>query len=131
MTVSFRIPYPASEAGRKEWNRRFGLNSYWSGKHWTKRRGDAEYWHFLVRAEMDRQGVRKRPFDRPVSIAMYFNDRLDCSNHAIYFKLTEDAMKGRVIRDDSRRWVKGCEVYFHDEDCIRVEVREYRGKEKI
>lgn len=124
MTESFVIPYPHTKAGCKAWSKRFGLNAYWSGKHWAQRKDDADFWHMLVRSEMNRQNVRRRPFERPVCISMYFNDRLDCSNHAIYFKMIEDAMKGRIIQDDSRRWVKGCEVYFHDEDYIRVEVRE-------
>ena len=40
------------------------------------------------------------------------------------FKMIEDGMKGRLIRDDSRKWVKGNETYFHDEDYIKVVVRE-------
>ena len=33
-------------------------------------------------------------------------------------------MKGRIIREDSRRWVRGIEIYFHDENYIRVTVSE-------
>lgn len=73
---------------------------------------------------MNKQNVRGVPFSKPVVITMYFNDRLDCSNHAVMFKMIEDAMKGRLIVDDSRKWVKGNEIYFHDEEYIRVEVRE-------
>lgn len=124
MTESFIIPYPSSDAGKKLWNKRYGLNAYWSGKHWSKRREDAEYWHCLVRAEMEKQKVRRRPFENPVVLTFYFNDRLDCSNHAAYVKMIEDAMKGRVLREDSRRWVKGIEIYFHDESYIRVVVTE-------
>lgn len=120
----FRIYYPSSPAGKKLWAKLYGLNAYYSGKHWAKRKEDAEYWHLLTRQAMNRQEVRNRPFEKPVIITMYFNDRLDCSNHAAYFKMIEDGMKGRIINDDSRRWVKGCEMYFHDEDYILVRVRE-------
>jgi Holliday junction resolvase RusA-like endonuclease len=85
---------------------------------------DVDYWHKLVAAEMDRQNVRKYPHENPVILRFWFNDRLDCSNHAIYVKMIEDAMKGRVIKDDNRTWVQGVEMYFHDEDCIRVMVKE-------
>ena len=78
----------------------------------------------VTRSCMNNAGVRKRPFDKPVKITMYFNDRLDCSNHAMYFKFIEDGMKGRLIQDDSRRWVKACEIAFHDADHILVEVKE-------
>ena len=49
---------------------------------------------------------------------------LDIDNHAIMGKMIVDAMKGRVIEDDSRRWVKGVCHYFHDGDYISVEIRE-------
>ena len=39
-------------------------------------------------------------------------------------KLIEDGMKGKLIVDDSRRWVKGIEHYFHDAPFIKVIVRE-------
>lgn len=119
-----KIDYPNTPAGKKQWMKQFGANAYYAGKFWAQRKKDADYWHAMVRACMDRQGLRKRPFDRPVVITMYFNDRLDCSNHSVMFKMIEDGMKGRLIHDDSRKWVKGNEIYFHDEDYIKVVVRE-------
>lgn len=120
MTESFTIPYH----NRKQWAHDYGLNKYWAGTHWSKRKQDAEYWHNLVRAEMNAQKVRRYPFENPVIITMYFNDRLDSINHAAVFKMVEDALKGRVINDDSRRCVRGSEIYFHEENYIRVVIRE-------
>lgn len=124
MTETFIIPYPKNAAGKKLWNQEYGLNAYWSGKHWAKRKDDARYWHYLVNAEMNRQKVRKHPFENPVIITFYWNDNLDCSNHAVMAKLIEDAMKGRVIQDDRRKYVKGIEHYFHEEQYIRINIRE-------
>lgn len=124
MVETFVIPYPATKAGKKQWTREYGMNKYYAGTHWSVRKRDAEYWHGLVRSCMNRQEVRRQPFERPVKIRMLFNDRLDCSNHGVMFKFIEDAMKGRVIMDDSRKWVKNCEIGFHDEEYIQVEVRE-------
>jgi Holliday junction resolvase RusA-like endonuclease len=39
-------------------------------------------------------------------------------------KMIVDAMKGRIVEDDNRRWVRGVAHYFHDEDYISVEIRE-------
>ena len=61
-------------------------------------------------------------FDSPVMIEMWFNDNLDCSNHAAMFKMIEDGMKGLIIPDDSRKYVQGAAMYFHDEPYIRVRV---------
>lgn len=120
----FKIPYPTSKAGQKQWSKNYGVNSYYAGKHWSIRKRDAEFWHVLSRSCMDSQDVRRVPFKRSVVIVFHWNDRLDIDNHAIMGKMIVDAMKGRVIEDDSRRWVKGVCHYFHDEDYIGVEVRE-------
>ena len=124
MEERFIIPYPKTPAGKKQWTKTYGLNAYYAGKHWAQRKKDAEYWHTLTRYEMERQKVRKKPFEKPVIISFYWNDRLDCSNHAIMGKMIEDGIKGRIIQDDSRRWVKGIEHYFSDDDFIRVVIRE-------
>lgn len=124
MIEVLKIPYPTSEAGKKQWNKQYGLNSYYSTKHWSQRKKDADYWHMLTLAAMAKGKCRKTPFENPVIITYYFNDRLDCTNHAMYIKMIEDAMKGRIIQDDTRRWVKGIECYFHNEDHILVIVRE-------
>lgn len=122
--VVFDIPYPPDKKGRSAWSKRYGLNAYYSGKCWQARKADADFWHRLVQKEMDKRDVRKYPFENPVVLTFWFNDRLDASNHAVYAKMIEDGLKGRVIKDDSRKYVVGIEMYFHDEDCIRVMVRE-------
>ena len=123
----FKIPYPKSKAGQKQWAKQYGMNAYYAGKHWSERKQDAEFWHMLVRSCMASQDVRRTPFKRPVVITFHWNDRLDIDNHAIMGKMIVDAMKGRVIEEDSRRWLKGVCHYFHDEDYISVEIREIGG----
>lgn len=121
----FRIEYPNTPAGKKDWNKRFSDNAYYAGKHWAVRKKDADYWHNMVRACMDRQGVRKRPFEKPVEILLFWNDRLDVDNHSIMGKMIVDAMKGRLLQNDSKKWVRSVTHTFHDRgDYIWVEVRE-------
>lgn len=121
----FRIEYPNTPAGKKDWNKRFSDNAYYAGKHWAVRKKDADYWHNMVRACMDRQGVRKRPFEKPVEILLFWNDRLDVDNHSIMGKMIVDAMKGRLLQNDSKKWVRSVTHTFHDRgDFIWVEVRE-------
>lgn len=68
----------------------------------------------------------KNPYiaKKPVTITAYFNDNLDCSNHAAEFKMIEDGLKGLLIEDDSRKYVKGILIYFHDKEYILVQVKE-------
>ena len=120
----FRIPYPKSKAEQSYWSKHYGMNAYYAGKHWSVRKRDAEFWHRLVQACMNGQEVRRIPFKRPVVIIFHWNDRLDIDNHAVMGKMIVDAMKGRIIEDDNRRWLKGICHYFHDEDYIGVEIRE-------
>lgn len=120
----FIIPYPKTKAGKKEWNSRYGLNAYYAGKHWSKRREDAQYWHRIVREQIRLQHVRTVPFDKPVEIHFYWNDNLDLSNHAVMAKMIEDALKGILIRDDSRAYVVVHSHHWHDGDFIGVGVKE-------
>ena len=124
MTESFRIYYPKSKAEQKRWSKEYGMNAYYAGKHWSRRKEDAEYWHLLTRSALNRQEVRKTPFEKPVVITILWNDRLDIDNHAVMGKMIVDAIKDRLINDDNRRWVKGICHFFHDEDYILVTIKE-------
>ena len=103
--VTFTIPYPPQKQ-RSAFFRRYGLNAYYTGKHWAQRKKDAEELHELTVLSMKKAKIRKEPLQFPVKLVFRFNDRLDCSNHAILVKIIEDAMKGWIIKDDSRRYVK-------------------------
>lgn len=126
MTESFRIYYPKSKAEAKRWNSQYGMNAYYGGKHWSERKKDAEFWHLLTRSAMNKQEVRRKPFEKPVEISFLWNDKLDLDNHAVMGKMIVDGMKGRLINDDSRTWLKGIYHGFHDEDYILVQIREVK-----
>lgn len=121
---NFRIYYPTNKAELRRWTKEYGMNAYYAGKHWAMRKKDAEYWHLLTRSAMNKQEVRVRPFEKPVEISFLWNDRLDIDNHAVMGKMIVDAMKGRLINDDNRRWLKGIYHGFHDEDYILIQIRE-------
>ena len=126
--MKFKIPYPPTKAGKSQWAKEYGLNAYWAGKHWAKRKADAEYWHCLVHAELRKQGIKPRIAKNPVSITFRWNDRLDLSNHAAMSKMIEDAVKGWIIQDDSRKWVQEIRHIWHDENYIEVEIKERKMK---
>lgn len=130
MQEIFHINYPKTDAGKKAWAKNYGLNAIYAGKHWSKRREDAQLWHALTVSAMNAAHLRKRPFDKPVVLTFCWNSRLDLSNHAYMAKMIEDAMKGRLIVDDSRRWVKGIEHYWHDKPYIQVIVTEVEQERK-
>lgn len=125
MNVSFEIPYPPTKKGKSAWNRRYGLNAYYAGKHWSQRKKDAEELHSLAIWCMKRAGIRRGLVKGPVEVRFYWNDNLDVDNHAALGKAFVDAMKGCLLPDDNRQWFRRVSHEFWDGDTIRVEVRDY------
>lgn len=120
--VSFTIPYPPTKAGKAEWNRRYGLNAYYAGKHYQQRKRDAQELHALTWAALKKARVKKQPVETPVEVRFYWQDGLDIDNHAVIGKAVVDALKGWVLPDDSPRWVRKVSHEFWDGGEIRVEV---------
>lgn len=126
--IRFTIPYPPTKAGMAAWNRRYTLNAYWAGKSYHARNRDAREIHNLAALCMKKAGVPKKLLDEPVEVWFFWNDGLDADNHAALGKMILDAMKGCLLRDDSRRWVKGVHHAFWEGEYIRVEVIRYVEK---
>lgn len=128
MGIAFRIEYPKTAAGKRAWAKEYSLNKCYSGCHWSHRRTDAQFWHAMTLSAVNKAGIPHTPLDEPCVITFRWNDRLDLSNHAYMAKMIEDALKGIVIVDDSPRWVRGVEHYFHDGSFIGVEIRKERER---
>ena len=61
----------------------------------------------------------------PVEDIFRWNDGLDVDNHAVMGKAFLDAMKGYILPDDNREWVRKVSHEFWENDSIQVEVRPY------
>lgn len=123
----FTIEYPKTPAERKRWNKEYGTNAIYAGKHWSRRNADKEFWHSMVRASMHRAEIPRKFFDKPVDIVMKWNDGLDIDNHSYMGKMLVDSLTGWLIQNDSRRYVRSVKHEFHNEDYILVEVSEVRN----
>lgn len=121
--MKFTIPYPKTKSGMKQFCKEFGMNALYSGKHWAQRREDAEYIHNTVHAALMEQRIPRKPFRMPVGVTFWWNDRLDLDNHSYVAKGILDALKGWIIQDDDRRFVKEINHRFYDQDRITVEVK--------
>ena len=121
--VCFAIPYPETKRGKLDWNRRFGLNAYWAGKHYRERARDAKYIHMLTREALKRNGVKPVPFAGPVEVRFRWDDRLDIDNHAALGKMILDSLKKCVVVDDNPKWVRRVTHEFWDGGQIGVEVK--------
>lgn len=121
----FEIPYPTTKRGKAAWNKRFGLNAYYAGKHWAQRKEDAKELHSLAMLAMKRAHIRKQFVNGPVEVIFRWNDGLDADNHAAMGKAFVDAMKGYILPDDNRKWVRKVSHEFWDGETIQVEVKGY------
>lgn len=112
--ATITLPYPNKPS-------QYGMNAYYSGKHWSVRKRDADWWHRMV---VNETPWHRPPLKSPVRLEFYWNDRLDLSNHAMMAKFIEDSLKGRVIVDDSRKHVAEIVHRWHREKFIKVIVEE-------
>ena len=125
--VILKIPYPPNSKQKAKWAREYGFNAYYSGKHWAKRKKDADYWHTLTRCaiyELAKKGGVPL-FDKPVQIKFYWDDGLDLDNHAAMRKMIIDGLKDKIIIDDTRKYIAFISDSWHDENCIMVEISEH------
>ena len=123
-TIRFDIPYPPTKKGKSAFCRRFGLNAYYSGKHWAQRKKDADELHALTLAALKQARVRRGMVRGPVSITFAWDDGLDIDNHAAIAKAVVDALKGYLLPVDDHRWYRQVIHRLWDGGCIRVEVQE-------
>lgn len=121
---TFTIDYPKSAAERKRWNKQFGFNAIYAGKHWGQRNSDKDFWHSMTRAAMARAEVPKKMFEKPVRISFWWNDNMDLDNSAYERKMIIDSLRGWLIQDDRKRYVKELRDAVHDKDYILVEIAE-------
>lgn len=121
--VIFEIEYPKKIS-------EYGMNAIYAGKHWAKRKKDAEYWHYLTHSAMNAAKIpREALFKKPVQITLSWNDRFDIDNHTYMGKMIVDALKGRVIEDDTRKHFAKVVHQFWDKKVIGVEIKEINTKE--
>lgn len=127
MKVEFIIQYPITPKGKADWSKKYGLNAYYSGKHWAQRAKDSEYWKCIVNESLKSHKIRLRTFKNPISISFYWDDKLDIDNHAVMGKMILDALKGKLVNDDNRKWVKKVSHEFWNEKIIKVVLKEEKG----
>ena len=120
--VVFYIPYPPTKKGKAAWNKRFGLNAYWSGKYYRARAQDAKDIHSLTILAIKKARIKKEPFAVPVKLTFEWDDGMDIDNHAAIGKMILDSIKGWIVKDDSPRWVKEVTHRFWTGGYIKVTV---------
>lgn len=126
--LTVTIPYPPTEKGKSAFCKRYGLNAYYAGKHWSARKRDAQELHQLLYACLRQQHIRQGILQAPVHITFYWNDGMDVDNHAVIGKAFVDALKGYLIQDDNRAHFVGVTHLFWSGDTIKMEIQIVGGE---
>lgn len=124
--VEFVIPYPRNKS---QYCKDYGLNAYYAGMHWSRRKQNADRMHDTVTAVLARDGISRLPFNRPVKITFWHDDRMDIDNHAVIEKLIVDALKGWLLLGDDRRFYGERVSKFHAGDGVRVRIELIGGRD--
>lgn len=103
-------------------NAGFSLNAVYGGIHWARRRHQAKQIHELVGLELRRQLIPHHLATVPVSVHFSWNSNLDLDNHGYLAKLIIDGLKGYVIKDDSKPYIKGISHEYWDGPGVSVTV---------
>jgi hypothetical protein len=96
-------------------------NKFYSGCHWSKRKKIADKYHYLVKSQLSQ---KLDMINKPVEIIIKYNNKFDIDNQGIMSKMIIDALKGVVIKDDSRKYFKRLTQEFWEGDGIKVEIME-------
>jgi hypothetical protein len=104
---------------------KMSFNKVYAGEHWSKRSKEAETYHNFVKYELMKQKIPRETWELPVEIIFLYNSGLDIDNHAYIDKLIIDGLKGYLIKDDSKKYVRRKTDDYWDGAGIKVIVREY------
>ena len=106
----------------------WGLNKLYAGVHWSKRKRQAEQIHGLVQTTLKQKRIPRKMFSKPVSVRISYNSRLDIDNHGYLSKLIIDGLKGYLIEDDRRKYIRALHQCFWSGEGVLVEIFE-KGEE--
>lgn len=85
---------------------KLSLNRIYRGMNKYERSIQVRKIHELVRNELINQRVPKKLFENPARIEFYWNSLLDLDNHGYIAKLIIDGLKGYLIYDDCKKYVR-------------------------
>lgn len=101
---------------------RLSLNKIYSGVHYAVRRKMADEIHAATRYAILESGSYRLTKD-PVAVSMWFCSGLDLDNHGFLAKCIIDGMKGLLIADDNKKYLKSLTFGFWGGDGVLVQIQ--------
>ena len=74
--------------------------------HWGRRLKNVRKIHGEILNQLIANNVPKGEFENPVEINFCWNTLLDLDNHGYITKVIIDSLKGYLIHDDSKKYIK-------------------------
>lgn len=106
---------------------KLSLNSIYSANHWACRERQSKQIHKFVRLSLLAQKISKKLFENPVEINFCWNSKLDLDNHGYLTKLIIDALKGYLIKDDTKKYISQISHQYWDEKGVKINIKELEG----
>lgn len=107
-----------------EVNGDLSLNKIYAGKSWHKRSREANEYHKLVKFKLMEQRIPKKIFRKPVRIEFFWNSMLDLDNHGYLTKLIIDGLKGYLIANDSKKYVRKITHAYWLGNGVKIKISE-------
>lgn len=103
------------------------LNKMYAGRHWKKRKDEADYIHKLVQSKVEKGDFKppKTPIDIKYIAYFKYKHKRDPDNLAVKF-ITDGLVLAGLIEDDSCefvRWVSSRAVIGAENDRVEIEIK--------
>lgn len=103
---------------------KLSLNSVYGGMHWGIRKRQSDKIHKLVKTALLSNKIPKKEFEKPIEIVFSWNSKLDLDNHGYLAKLIIDGLKGYLIKDDTKKYIKTIKHKYWEGNGARVSIKE-------
>jgi hypothetical protein len=88
------------------------LNDFYAAGHWKTRHDIKNEYKVIFDNLINKSG--KDIFFEKFYILMFFNNRYDVDNVVGMEKLFTDAIKGRLVREDNKKYFKGLMIFYDE-----------------
>lgn len=93
--------------------RGISLNDWYSGSHWSKRKKQKDSMSEEMLTLFNKEGLSKVEWMDQFVVEMDYNSGFDPDNTIPMIKIAMDVLKGKIFKDDSRKYFKGYDTRYN------------------
>jgi hypothetical protein len=105
---------------------KFSLNGIYGGLHWATRLKQSRQIHRMIGFTLLSKKIPIKLFKSPVNIVFGWNSKLDLDNHGYLAKLIIDGLKGYLIKNDTRNYIRTILHTWWQGQGIKIRIEKVR-----